>query len=97
MCQQQQLRKRDHWRALQNADGSFQTAVSYPSGGYYAYSLGVSDVNGDGKPDLELPTNARPIAVAPMALSACCWVMATVPSSPRLLSVRAGSSRFRWP
>jgi len=37
---------------LQNADGSFQTAVSYPSGGYYAYSLGVSDVNGDGKPDL---------------------------------------------
>src|SRR5438876_12137170 len=30
---------------LQNADGSFQTAVSYPSGGYYAYSLGVSDVN----------------------------------------------------
>src|SRR5437016_2737494 len=37
---------------LQNADGSFQTAVSYPSGGYYAYSLGVSDVNGDAKPDL---------------------------------------------
>src|SRR5438552_5925136 len=39
---------------LQNADGSFQTAVSYPSGGYYAYSLGVSDVNGDGRPDLLL-------------------------------------------
>ena len=37
---------------LQNADGSFQTAVSYGSGGYYAYSVGVSDVNRDGKPDL---------------------------------------------
>jgi hypothetical protein len=37
---------------LQNPDGSFQTAVIYGSGGYDTYSLGVSDLNGDGKPDL---------------------------------------------
>ncbi|MGC9989947.1 MAG: FG-GAP-like repeat-containing protein, partial [Terriglobales bacterium] len=37
---------------LGNGDGTFQTAVTYGSGGYYATSLAVADVNGDGKPDL---------------------------------------------
>ena len=37
---------------LGNGDGTFQTAVSYGSGGYYPSSVAVADVNGDGKPDL---------------------------------------------
>ncbi|HLZ43836.1 MAG TPA: FG-GAP-like repeat-containing protein [Candidatus Sulfotelmatobacter sp.] len=37
---------------LGNGDGSFQTAVAYGSGGYGAFSVAVTDVNGDGKPDL---------------------------------------------
>jgi hypothetical protein len=37
---------------LGNGDGTFQAAVTYGSGGYYADSLAVTDVNGDGKPDL---------------------------------------------
>ena len=37
---------------LGSGDGTFQTAVTYGSGGYYATSLAVADVNGDGKPDL---------------------------------------------
>jgi uncharacterized protein (DUF2141 family) len=37
---------------LGNGDGTFQEAVSYPSGGYYASSVAVADVNADGKPDL---------------------------------------------
>jgi hypothetical protein len=37
---------------LGNGDGTFQSAVSYPSGGEDAYSAAVADVNGDGKPDL---------------------------------------------
>lgn len=37
---------------LGNGDGSFQTAVSYISGGISAQSVAVGDVNGDGKPDL---------------------------------------------
>ena len=37
---------------LGNGDGTFQTAVQYTSGGQYAQSVGVIDLNGDGKPDL---------------------------------------------
>ena len=41
---------------LGNGDGTFQTAVTYSSGGYSNFSVAVADVNGDGKPDL-LTTN----------------------------------------
>jgi hypothetical protein len=37
---------------LGNGDGTFQTAVTYLSGGYEAESAAIADVNGDGKPDL---------------------------------------------
>lgn len=37
---------------LGNGDGTFQAAVAYPSGGYGAASIAVTDINGDEKPDL---------------------------------------------
>jgi len=37
---------------LGKGDGTFQAPVIYGSGGHYAYSLAVADVNGDTKPDL---------------------------------------------
>jgi hypothetical protein len=37
---------------LGNGDGTFQTVVTYGSGGYEASSVAIADVNGDGKPDL---------------------------------------------
>jgi hypothetical protein len=37
---------------LANGDGTFQPVTSYDSGGLYAWSVAVADVNQDGKPDL---------------------------------------------
>ena len=37
---------------LGNGDGTFQTAMTYGSGGSYPDSAAVADVNGDGKPDI---------------------------------------------
>ncbi|MGP0017794.1 MAG: Ig-like domain repeat protein [Candidatus Sulfotelmatobacter sp.] len=37
---------------LGNGDGTFRATVAYDSGGIYAFSVAVADVNGDGKPDL---------------------------------------------
>jgi hypothetical protein len=42
---------------LGNGDGTFQTVVTYGSGGFEAYSAAVADVNGDGKPDLVVANN----------------------------------------
>lgn len=37
---------------LGNGDGTFQTAVNYPSGDFGAYSVAIGDFNKDGKADL---------------------------------------------
>ena len=37
---------------LGNGDGTFQSPVSYPSGGYGATAVAIGDLNGDGKLDL---------------------------------------------
>jgi len=37
---------------LGKGDGTFLPVVTYNSGGDYAYSVAVADINGDGKPDL---------------------------------------------
>jgi hypothetical protein len=39
---------------LGNGDGTFQPVVLYASGGDWATSIAVADLNGDGKPDLAL-------------------------------------------
>ena len=37
---------------LGKGDGTFRKAVSYASGGYFAFSIAVADLNGDGRPDV---------------------------------------------
>jgi FG-GAP-like repeat len=45
---------------LGNGDGTFQTAVTYGSGGQGATSVAVGDLNGDGKPDLAVANAGSP-------------------------------------
>jgi FG-GAP-like repeat len=51
---------------LGNGDGTFQTATTYASGGAFAASVAVADVNGDGKPDVVV-ANCAP------AVYGYCW------------------------
>jgi hypothetical protein len=37
---------------LGNGDGTFQPSVTYGSGGEWAHSVAIADLNGDGRPDL---------------------------------------------
>ena len=45
---------------LGNGDGTFQTAVTYGSGGDAARSVALGDVNGDGKPDVLVGNGSSP-------------------------------------
>ena len=48
---------------LGNGDGTFQAAVNYDSGGSWATSVAVADVNGDGKPDVVVTNIGSPATV----------------------------------
>jgi hypothetical protein len=48
---------------LGNGDGTFQAAVTYASGGAFAVSVAMADVNRDGKPDL-LVANCGAISIS---------------------------------
>lgn len=46
-----------------NGDGTFQSAIVYGSGGLYATSVAVADVNADNKPDILVANRCKPCAV----------------------------------
>jgi FG-GAP-like repeat len=49
---------------LGNGDGTFQSALTYSSGGLFPRSIVAGDVNNDGKPDLEVTnTNSNTVGV----------------------------------
>jgi hypothetical protein len=57
---------------LGNGDGTFQTAVTYCSGGIEAVSVAVADVNGDGKPDVVVAMPNSSGLVDPVASGTTC-------------------------
>jgi hypothetical protein len=69
---------------LGNGDGTFQTAVTYGSGGYNAVSIVVADVNGDGNPDLLVANNC-------VTSSNCGSIINGVPSSNGAVGVLLGN------
>jgi hypothetical protein len=70
---------------LGNGDGTFQTAVSYPTE-YESDSVAVADVNGDGKPDLLVANYCD--------LEAGCWDQYVGPASVSVL-LGNGDGTFR--
>ena len=48
---------------LGNGDGTFQAATTYGSGGYFADSIAIADLNGDGSPDLLVANFGNSIGV----------------------------------
>jgi hypothetical protein len=49
---------------LGNGDGTFQPVTTYDSGGIYADSVVIEDVNGDSKPDLLVANGSSPTVAA---------------------------------
>ena len=87
---------------LGNGDGTFQTAVSYGSGGTLANFVAVSDVNGDGKLDViianECPNNNN----CPVSSNGAVGVLlgngdGTFQTAVSYGSGGWGRTRWRWP
>jgi hypothetical protein len=68
---------------LGNGDGTFQSVVTYGSGGDEATSVAVADVNGDHKPDLVVANNCTSDGCFPddHGRLVFCWVTGMAPST----------------
>ena len=87
---------------LGNGDGTFQAAVTYPSGGFDNFNsmVAVADVNGDGQPDIVVmngcSTPCNPI-LPPQGSVSILLGTGTGTFTPAASYLSGGFLRIRWP
>jgi Bacterial Ig-like domain (group 3)/FG-GAP-like repeat len=82
---------------LGNGDGTFQTAVFYGSGGFYANSVAVADVNGDGNPDLVVANQCASVPDGPCSANGSVGILLGNGTGTFQTAVTYGSGGYSGP
>jgi hypothetical protein len=84
---------------LGNGDGTFQAVTTYSSGGFSTGSVAVSDINGDGRPDIVASNSCNAILLdyyCDQSNNSPLGVLINVPPGAKTSTTTIGSSLNPW-